>query len=466
MAEYTIIDRDVLRRHDRPGPRYTSYPTAPHFNEAFGEDDLRRQILRSNADPIPRALSVYVHVPYCYMPCFYCGCNRIITRDSRKGERYLEHLLLEVEHVSPLFDRDRDVLQIHLGGGTPNFLRPVQLGRLVDSLERHFHFSGRVDRDFSIELDPRYVERNDIAELGGIGLNRASLGVQDFDPDVQRAVNREQSVEQTQSVIDACRESGFRSVNVDLIYGLPRQTTDGFAWTLDTVIESRPDRLAVYGYAHMPQIFRAQRPINAEELPDTETRLSLLQVAIEKLSAAGYVYIGLDHFALPGDELAVAQAAGSLHRNFMGYTTHAECDLVGLGVSAISHIGDSYSQNPRDLPAWEAAVQGGRLPVWRGLKLDGDDVLRADVIQQLMCSGEIDIAVVEHRFDIDFRDYFADSWPALERLAADGFVEIDKEYIVATSPGRYLLRIIAMCFDRYLQPESDPGSPAKYSRAI
>ena len=466
MNEAPPINSAILSRHERNGPRYTSYPAAPHFSEAFGEEDLRRHILRSNAEPIPRALSLYVHVPYCFMPCYYCGCNRIITRDTRRGERYLEHLLLEIQHLSPLFDRDRDVLQVHLGGGTPNFLRPAQLRRLFDSLGRHFHFSSSPDRDFSIELDPRYVEKGDIQELAAIGLNRASLGVQDFDPEVQRAVNRLQSVEQTLEVIDDCRAAGFRSVNVDLIYGLPRQTIAGFTRTLDTIIAARPDRLAVYGYAHLPQIFKAQRPIKADDLPDAETRLSLLRLAIGKLTQAGYRYIGLDHFALPGDDLVLAQPGGTLHRNFMGYTTHADCDLLGLGVSAISHIGDSYSQNPRELPAWEIAVESGRLPAWRGLEMNEDDVLRAEVIQHLMCAGEIDIAAIERRFDIDFHGYFADSLPELGRLARDGLVTIDNQRIAATAQGRYLLRIIAMCFDRYLQPECAPKQPARFSQAI
>lgn len=466
MRASTPIDREILRRHDRPGPRYTSYPTAPQFTEAFGVEQLRRHILRSNAEPIPRPISLYLHVPFCFSPCFYCGCNRIITRDMRKGERYLEHLLLEIEQASPLFDRDRDVLQVHLGGGTPNFLRPAQIGRLLDSLGRRFHFSSRADRDFSIELDPRYVEPGDVAALARIGLNRASLGVQDFDPAVQQAVNRIQGIAETLAVIEACRASDFRSVNVDLIYGLPRQSLDGFGRTLDTIIGARPDRLAVYGYAHLPALFKAQRPISAGELPDAETRLSLLRLGMDKLTAAGYRHIGLDHFALPDDDLAIAQAAGTLHRNFMGYTTHVDCDLLGLGVSAISHIGDSYSQNPRDLAGWEIAVEGGRLPVWRGLEMDEDDVLRADVIQRIMCAGEIDVAAVEWRFGIDFRDYFADAWPELEQLAGEGLLVIDGRRIAATSQGRYLLRIIAMCFDRYLQHARTSGGAAGFSKAI
>ena len=460
------FDAELLRRYDRPGPRYTSYPTAPQFDESFGEEQFREYARRSNAEPIPRPLSLYLHIPFCFSPCFYCGCNRVITRDPVRGERYLERLLREIELVAPLFDRDRDVLQLHLGGGTPNFLRPAQLGQLLDSLGRHFHFSRSPERDFSIELDPRYIEEGDIEALAQLGFNRASLGVQDFDPQVQQAVNRIQSVEQTLAVIEACRASGMRSVNVDLIYGLPKQTPEGFSRTLSTVIAARPDRLAIYGYAHLPELFKAQRQIDAADLPDAEARLRLLALAIEQLSAAGYRYIGMDHFALPTDDLARAQEAGGLHRNFMGYTTHADCDLVGLGVSAISHVGDSFSQNYRDLPAWEAAIDAGRLPVWRGMELTADDVLRADVIQRLMCQGEIDIAAIEHRHGIDFREYFASSLQQLQALAADGLVSLEESRIVATSRGRLLLRIIAMCFDRYLQQPRSATRPARYSKAI
>jgi oxygen-independent coproporphyrinogen-3 oxidase len=466
MDEIPLFDAGLLRRYDRPGPRYTSYPTAPHFDPAFGEAELREFARRSNDELIPRPISLYVHVPYCASPCFYCGCNRVITRDARKGERYLERLLREIERTAPLYSRDRDVLQLHLGGGTPNFLQPAQLGQLLDSLDRHFHFSSSADRDFSIELDPRHIDAAGVAALAEMGFNRASLGVQDFDPDVQVAVNRVQSVEQTLAVIDGCREYGLRSVNVDLIYGLPRQSMDGFRRTLATVIEARPDRLAIYGYAHLPELFKAQRQIRTEELPDAEMRLRLLQLAVGELSAAGYCYIGMDHFALPGDDLARAQAAGCLHRNFMGYTTHADSDLIGLGVSAISHVGDSYSQNPRDLPGWEIAVDQERLPVWRGISLTFDDVLRADVIQQLMCHGTIDITAVEHRFDLDFASYFAESLSQLRQLADDGLLILEDSQISATSRGRFLLRIIAMCFDRYLQPPTSGDASARYSKAI
>jgi oxygen-independent coproporphyrinogen-3 oxidase len=297
-----------------------------------------------------------------------------------------------------------------------------------------------------------------------MGFNRASLGVQDFDPVVQKAVNRVQSVEETLAVIDACRKHGFRSVNVDLIYGLPGQNREGFSRTLDIVTDARPDRLAIYSYAHLPQMFRGQRQIDEDLLPSPEDKLGLLQLAIEKLSEAGYRYIGMDHFALPEDDLSQAQQHGGLHRNFMGYTTHADSDLIGLGVSAISHIGDTYSQNPRDLPAWEAAIDVGRLPVWRGMQLDDDDIVRADAIQQLMCQGVIDIAAMEHRHDIEFDSYFGTALDRLALLTVDGLVEITGTQIRATSRGRLLLRVIAACFDRYLEQPSE--APVRFSKAI
>ena len=466
MDTHTLaFNTDLLRRYDRPGPRYTSYPTAPQFHAGFGENELRDVVASSNGDPIPRRLSLYVHVPFCASPCFYCGCNRIITRDAARGEAYLARLYREIALTAGLFDRDREVIQLHFGGGTPNFLSPAQLGEVVGTLRSHFRFSDARDRDISIELDPRFVNAREIAELAEIGFNRASFGVQDFDPEVQAAVNRIQSVEETRAVVDACRANGFRSVNIDLIYGLPKQNRAGFERTLEVVAAMRPDRVAVYGFAHLPELFKPQKQIVAADLPDAETRLALLQLAIERLTDAGYVYIGMDHFALPDDELAMAQARGGLHRNFMGYTTHADSDLVGLGVSAISHIGDSFSQNPRDLPSWQAALDAGRLPVFRGMRLDADDQLRADLIQQLMCQGEIPVAALERRHAIDFADYFADALEQLLPLVEDGLVRIEEERIVVTSRGRLLLRNIAMCFDRYLSQPAAIATP-RFSRAI
>ena len=459
------FDPALLQRYDRPGPRYTSYPTAPQFSNRFGEAQLREAAMASNGDPIPRRLSLYVHVPFCLSPCFYCGCNRIITRDLSRADTYLARLYREIDLTAALFDRDREVIQLHFGGGTPNFLSPSQLREVVDTLRRQFHFSDSSERDISIELDPRFISPEDVAELATIGFNRASLGVQDFDPAVQAAVNRIQSVEQTVAVIDACRTSGFRSVNVDLIDGLPKQNPAGFARTLDTVVAARPDRIAVYSYAHLPDLFKAQKQIEAADLPSPEIKLGLLQLAIEKLTDAGYVYIGMDHFALPDDDLAQAQARGGLHRNFMGYTTHADSDLLGLGVSAISHIGDSFSQNPRDLPSWQIALDQGRLPVFRGMRLDEDDQLRADLIQHLMCQGEVPIGALERRYAIDFDAYFADALERLQPLVADDLVRIHSDRITVTSQGRLLLRNIAMCFDRYLDQPAVAAAP-RFSRAI
>jgi oxygen-independent coproporphyrinogen-3 oxidase len=383
------FDPELLRRYDRPGPRYTSYPTAPHFQPGFGELQLHAALQRSEQLDPQRQLSLYVHVPYCTSPCFYCGCNRVITRDRSKGVAYVQRLLREADAIAASMQLDREVVQLHLGGGTPNFLTPALIATLLDGLRERFHFSSAQSRDFSIELDPRAVAPDDIAGLAELGFTRASLGIQDFDPQVQKAINREQGVAATLAVIDACRRHGIGSVNVDLIYGLPRQTLNGFGQTLDTIIAVRPDRLAVYGYAHLPQMFRAQRQIVDAELPDAELKLALLGLAVERLSSAGYQYIGMDHFALPDEDLARAQRHGDLHRNFMGYTTHADTDLIGIGVSAISRIGDSYSQNPRELPQWEQAIDAGHVPVWRGLTLDADDQLRAELIQALMCSGMI-----------------------------------------------------------------------------
>ena len=460
------FDAGLLRRYDRPGPRYTSYPTAPQFNADFGEAALREVARASNEDPIPRPLSLYVHVPFCFSPCFYCGCNRIITRDLSRGRAYLERLEREIALMAPLFDRDREVIQLHFGGGTPNFLDAAQLCGVVETLRGAFRFADSDDRDISVELDPRFCNPADMPVLAAAGFNRTSLGVQDFDPKVQDAVNRIQSVEETRAIVDACRGAGMRSVNIDLIYGLPGQSLDGFRRTLDTVVAMRPDRLAVYSYAHLPHIFKPQKQIDDALLPDPDTKLALLQAAVEQLTAAGYVYIGMDHFALPDDELALAQARGGLHRNFMGYTTHADSDLVGLGVSAISHIGNSFSQNPRDLPSWEIALDEGRLPVFRGMRMDEDDEIRADLVQSLMCQGEVRVRAFQERHGIGFAEYFADDLQRLWPLADDGLVDVGPEAIRATPRGRLLLRNIAMCFDRYLDRESVIDARPRFSRAI
>ncbi len=462
MTRALPFDAELLRRYDRPGPRYTSYPTAPQFHDGFDQAALREAIAASNGDPIPRPLSLYAHIPFCVSPCFYCGCNRVITRDAERGARYLSRLQGEIRRIGPLFDRDRELVQIHLGGGTPNFLSPEQLGQLLGTITDHFRLGAPSVREISIEVDPRTVTPADMATLARHGFDRASLGVQDFDLVVQAAVNRLQSVDDTRAIVDAARANHFRSVNIDLIYGLPKQNRTGFARTLEQVLAMRPDRLAVYSYAHLPQLFKPQQRINAEDLPDNETKLGLLQLAIETLTAAGYDYIGMDHFALPDDPLALARRAGGLHRNFMGYTTHADTDLIGVGVSAISHIGDTYSQNPRDLPAWETALDSGHLPVWRGMQLSADDIIRADLIQQLMCQGEVDVAAFERRHGLEFAAYFHGCLGRLTVLAADGLVEVGPQAIRVTDRGRLLLRVVAAAFDRYLHalPSAQPMARA------
>ncbi|MCP1372659.1 oxygen-independent coproporphyrinogen III oxidase [Dyella lutea] len=457
------FDADLIARYDVNGPRYTSYPTAPHFRNDFGAAELREAIRESNEEPIPRPLSVYVHVPFCMSPCFYCGCNRVITRDVGKADRYLERLYREIGLIAPLFDRDRPVRQLHFGGGTPNFLDIERMRELMQSLGRHFSMERGREREYGIELDPRFADGDYVRELGELGFNRVSVGIQDFDPAVQQAVNRIQSVAQTAAVLNAAREAGFASTSVDLIYGLPLQTVAGFDRTLTEVIALSPDRVAVYGYAHLPEMFKAQRQLDASLLPDAATRLALLGRALERLTGAGYVYIGMDHFAKANDELAQAQRAGHLQRNFQGYSTHGDCDIVGLGVSAIGRIGDCYSQNVRDLPGYYAALDAGHLPVARGLRLSEDDLIRRAAIGELMCQGTLDRDAFGARHRLDFDVYFADAMVRLEQLEADGLVTLEGPRIVTTSRGRLLLRIIAMCFDAYL----DAGAPpTRYSRAI
>ncbi|HEX6832815.1 MAG TPA: oxygen-independent coproporphyrinogen III oxidase [Rudaea sp.] len=405
-----------------------------------------------------------MHVPFCESPCFYCGCNRVITRDRGKAEEYLGYLRREIERVAPLFDRSRPLVQLHFGGGTPNFLDAAQMGELLETLARHFQFSGDPEREFGIELDPRGCDAEYVRMLAAHGFNRVSVGVQDFDPQVQAAVNRNQSVEQTRAVLDAANDAGFRSVSIDLIYGLPRQTPEKFRRTLDRVIELSPDRIAAYAYAHLPERFKPQRQIDAAELPNAAGRLELLDLTVEMLTDAGYRYIGMDHFARPTDDLARAQDAGTMQRNFQGYSTGAECDLIGLGVSAISRVGASFSQNARDLPAYYAALAAGGLPVVRGIVLTRDDIVRADAIQCLMCHGRLDIAAFEARHGIVFATYFDAELKRLGELARDRLIAIGPGRLVVSARGRFLLRNIAMCFDAHL----DRAAPTqvRYSRAV
>jgi oxygen-independent coproporphyrinogen-3 oxidase len=458
------FDAELLARYDVVGPRYTSYPTAPSFRDDFGEREYRRAARDSNEDPIPRPLSLYVHIPFCESPCFYCGCTRVITRDHANAAHYLEHLEREIALQAALFDVDRSVVQLHLGGGTPNFLDIGELARLAFALASHFRLERGAGRDFSIELDPRFATTAFIAAAAGFGFNRVSLGVQDFDPAVQRAINRIQPIGQTQQAIEAAREAGMRSVNLDLIYGLPKQTPDSFARTLGTVVALRPERIALYAYAHLPQRFKAQRQIEARDLPAPAVKLALLGLGIQELTGAGYRYIGMDHFALPGDPLAKALDAGTLHRNFQGYSTHGHCDLVGLGMSAIGNVDGCYVQNARELARYYQALEQRKLPIVRGLALEAEDVLRADVIQSVMCRGRVDFAAVERRFGIRFEEHFGGELRRLGELAADGLVTLDGNGIEVTPRGRLLMRVVAMAFDASFQQREERA--AGFSRVI
>ncbi|MEP7184300.1 MAG: oxygen-independent coproporphyrinogen III oxidase [Rhodanobacter sp.] len=459
------FDAELISRHDQHGPRYTSYPTALHFHPDFDQAALEKAIDASNGEPVPSPLSLYVHVPFCRSPCFYCGCSRVITRDPKRADALLHALAIEAALIGPRFDQDRQVRQLHLGGGTPNFLDLPRMTQLFQTLRECFAFAPVPQREFGIEIDPRFADADYIRGLGELGFNRLSAGIQDFDPVVQLAVNGEQSITQTRMVLQTAREAGFQSISVDLIYGLPKQTLDGFGETLDEIVRLSPDRVAVYGYAHLPELFKAQGQIDATELPSPAQRLDLLGMAMTRLTGAGYLYIGMDHFAKPDDSLVQAQSHGKLQRNFQGYSTLGDCDIVGLGPSAISRIGDSYSQNTRDLDGYCATLNTGRLPVARGILLNVDDIIRRDVISTLMCHGELDLLAIGERHDIDAPRYFANEIDRLKALAADGLVTIDSRFIRVQPRGRLLMRNIAMCFDNYLD-RRDSAKPLGFSRTI
>jgi oxygen-independent coproporphyrinogen-3 oxidase len=449
-ATGVCFDPNIMRRYDREGPRYTSYPSARQFSDRLEADAYSRAAATSSGALDGSPLSLYVHLPFCYSPCFYCGCNKVVTRQLDRVDTYVRHLLTEVSRRSVHFDRKRVVEQMHFGGGTPTFLPKKLLIALIDRLQREFQLSDAPSRDYSIEIDPRGTEHGNLQLLAGLGFNRVSLGVQDFDDSVQRAVNRVQPVETVAKVYDSARALGFKSINFDLIYGLPRQTLSTFGATLDRVIEMRPDRLAVYGYAHMPKLFKAQRQIRSAELPNAGTRLALLQMTVDKLCAAGYTYIGMDHFALPDDSLAKARENGTLHRSFQGYTTHANRDLVSFGVSAIGQVGDLYVQNYKSLPAYEQAIVRGVLPSHQGTRMTLDDRIRRDVINQIMCHGNVEIATIESRYELNFGEYFAAEIEKLRSLRQDGLVDLTNNQIALTPVGRLLMRNVAMTFDAYI----------------
>jgi oxygen-independent coproporphyrinogen-3 oxidase len=459
-----LVDRALCRQFDISGPRYTSYPTADRFQSNPGHQLLVDALQQRPASDQP--LSLYVHLPFCSTVCYYCGCNKVITKDHNKSSRYLDYLAREIDMQLASLSGSKSVAQLHWGGGTPTFLSDDEMRRLMTMLRSRFEFLP--EGEYSIEIDPRSVDPRRAHLLAELGFNRMSLGIQDFDPQVQQAVNRHQSFEQTRDVLLAARDAGFKSISVDLIYGLPRQTLEGFKATLDKAISLLPDRIALYSYAHLPQIFMPQRRIQEAELPKAEEKLSLMAMAVETLVNAGYVFIGMDHFARPDDELALAQQAGKLHRNFQGYSTHAELDLLAFGVSAIAKVGPVYAQNAKTLDEYYDDLDAGHLPVRRGYRMNDDDALRRSVIQELMCHFKLDFAEVEQVWSIDFRSYFVDALAQLVPLAEAGLLTMTAQGITVEAKGRLLVRIIAMAFDYYLQQDRQKAAVGRprYSRVI
>ena len=461
MAQPLSFNRALVEKYDRPGPRYTSYPTAPQFHQAFAMEDYQQAAAQSNQGAA-KPLSVYIHIPFCKSLCYYCACNKIITQKTHRAVEYLGYLKREIAMQARLFDPARKLTQLHLGGGTPTYLSSEQLDELMACLREHFNLEESDAHEFSIEVDPRTIDTRRIAELRAQGFNRLSFGVQDFDAQVQAAVNRLQSEQQVYDLVDAARAAHFKSVSVDLIYGLPLQTVASFDATLNKIIALRPDRIAAYSYAHLPELVRAQRLIRREDMPPPERKLELLELTIQRLTAAGYVYIGMDHFALPQDELSLAREHGTLQRNFQGYSTHADCDLIGLGVSAIGKVDDSYSQSVKELSQYYARLDQGLLPIHRGYRLSGDDQLRGEVIGDLMCHGRVDFTAIGARHGIRFRDYFADSLARLGEHVADGLVQIEDDALLLLPQGQLMLRNVAMAFDAYL----GANQQGRFSRTI
>jgi oxygen-independent coproporphyrinogen-3 oxidase len=462
MKKDLIFDADLIRRYDQSGPRYTSYPTVAQFHGDISIADYRKWVRHSNEDPIPRSLSLYFHIPFCDTVCFYCACNKIVTGDHSRATPYLEHLYKEIELQSQLFDSDRIVEQLHWGGGTPTFLDTDQIRELMQVTAKHFSLRDDDAGDYSIEIDPRSVNIEKLQLLREVGFNRLSLGVQDLNPRVQQAVNRVQSEDKTREVTEAARELGIKSINMDLMYGLPFQTVESFSETLEKIVTLNPDRIAVYNYAHLPERFKPQRRINEVDLPSASVKLDILQHTIEYLNGAGYVYIGMDHFSRPTDELAIAQEQGSLHRNFQGYSTHADCDLIGLGVTAIGRVCDNYNQNVRNLEDYYEKIDAGKIPLERGIELEPDDLLRREIIVQLMCHFVLNIEMLEQKWRFNFASHFNEEIIALKSLQKDGLLTLDQGTLHILPAGRMLVRNVCMVFDRYLRNGNEGG----YSKVI
>ena len=439
-----IWDQDLIQKYNYSGPRYTSYPTALEFNEQFNEQDFLTSVTLYPEKP----LSIYVHIPFCHKLCYFCGCNKMVTRQHHKVTKYLEALKQEIVNRAPLF-KNKIVTQMHWGGGTPTYLNDEEIGWLIDVLKDNFQFANNIEQ--SIEIDPREITPKTIDHLALVGFNRLSIGIQDFNQEIQTLINREQDENLIANLIKQARKRDFASISLDLIYGLPKQTVESFTDTLNKVIALSPDRLSVFNYAHLPTRFAAQRKIKDEDLPAAIEKLKILQNSIEQLTQAGYTFIGMDHFAKPTDELAIAQQQGILHRNFQGYTTHGDADLLGLGVSAISMLGDSYAQNQKDLQIYQSEVQKKGNALWKGFTLNQDDKIRRDVIKQLICHFNLNKATIENRYQIKFDDYFAEDLQLLTPLVKDGLVENKADSLIVSAKGQMLIRNICMCFDIYMR---------------
>ncbi|MDR3213225.1 MAG: oxygen-independent coproporphyrinogen III oxidase [Azoarcus sp.] len=456
-----VFDPELIRRFDINGPRYTSYPTADRFVEAFGAQTLLDWLGKRAVGGVSHPLSLYFHIPFCNTICYYCACNKIITKDHGQSAKYLDYIDRELRLQVAALGGARQVTQLHLGGGTPTFLSHDELRRLIASARAHFEFVP--NGEYSIEVDPRKVDFETVELLATLGFNRMSVGVQDFAEDVQIATNRVQGFDETRLVMEAARSTGFRSISMDLIYGLPRQNLASFDGTLTKVIELSPDRISLYSYAHLPGLFKPQRRIQQSELPGPDTKLQILQQAIDRLTAAGYVYIGMDHFAKPDDELAVAQCQGRLHRNFQGYSTQAECDMLAFGVSSIAKVGPVYAQNCKTLDEYYDALDRDELPVLRGIELTADDLLRRSIIQSLMCHFSLSVESIQIAYLIDFKDYFGEELADLRSMESAGLVKVEDHWITVLPAGRLLVRAIAMVFDRYLRADRERK---RYSRVI
>src|SRR5215471_6057285 len=456
-----VVDAALIRKYGGNGPRYTSYPTADRFVEAFNAEAYGHWLENRNVGGVVRPLALYVHLPFCDTICYYCACNKIITRDHGRSAKYLKHLGREIAMVAARLRGDRAVSQMHWGGGSPTFLSESELAELIGMIRAEF----RLDPlgEYAIEVDPRKVGAEKIALLARLGFNRLSLGVQDVDPEVQKAVHRIQSVDETRQVVAAARRNGFKSVNMDLIYGLPKQTPQSLSRTLEAVVALDPDRIALYSYAHLPTVFKPQRRIADADLPAPEAKLEILVRSIERLRGAGYVYIGMDHFAKPGDELAVAQRQGRLTRNFQGYSSTGDSDIIGLGVSAIGKLGPVYAQNVKTLDEYYGLLERGELPVMRGIELSPDDLARRAVIQALACHFEVSKESISIAHLIKFDSYFAAELRELAEMEKESLVALDEEWITVTPRGRLLVRAVCSVFDRYLRSDRDRG---RYSKII